>query len=229
MRPGRISPAASGQPELLNGTCRAIPDFLRLLGHVSAARMQSISRITHALHGKETLTIPHSIRSFRLAHAMGAHLGLRPAQLGALRLGGLLHDFGKITLPNDVLLKETPLATGDWEMLQQHPRAGGSLLAPVELEEDALNVVLYHHERFDGTGYPDRQTGTAIPLLARLFAIADSLDAITSPRPYRPARSAEAAGQEIAESSGSHFDPEMVALFVSLPVREWLARADRVQ
>lgn len=114
-------------------------------------------------------------------------------------------------------------------MSAEDPRAGGSLLAPVELEEDALNVVLYHHERFDGTGYPDRQTGTAIPLLARLFAIADSLDAITSPRPYRPARSAEAAGQEIAESSGSHFDPEMVALFVSLPVREWLARADRVQ
>lgn len=214
---------------LFNGACQAIPDLLRLLGDLSAGRMQSISRIAQALHGKETLTIPHSIRSFRLAHAMGAHLGLRPAQLKALRLGGLLHDFGKISLPNEVLLKETPLVDGDWEMLQEHPRAGGSLLAPVELEEDALNVVLYHHERYDGTGYPDGHCGAAIPLLARLFAIADSLDAITSPRPYRPARSPEEAGREIVASSGSHFDPEMVSLFVSLPVRDWMALADRVQ
>ncbi|MBS1829041.1 MAG: HD domain-containing protein, partial [Acidobacteria bacterium] len=138
-----------------------------------------------AVNHKESLTIPHSIRAFLLAEQLALAAGVSESQLIALRLGGLLHDIGKLALPNVLLLKDSRLDPSDWRLMQLHPKSGCRLLAGYHLPREAMEIVEHHHEWFDGRGYPGGLKGTQIPFLARLFAIADSFDAMTSARPYR--------------------------------------------
>lgn len=138
-----------------------------------------------------------------------------------LERGALLHDIGKIGLPASILCKPDFLTPLEREIIKEHHLLGYLLLQEYPFLEGAAEVVLYHHEWFNGQGYPFGLKGDEIPLAARIFALADTLDAITSDRPYRPGRNFEASASEIENGSGSQFDPAIVDIFLSIPVDKW--------
>ena len=138
-----------------------------------------------------------------------------PARLLFVYWGALLHDVGKIGVPDAILLKQGPLDDGEWALMRAHPEAGLRVLAPLRAFDEAARIVLCHEERFDGSGYPAGLAGEAIPLGARLFAVIDTLDAMTSDRPYRRALDFDAARAEIARMSGTQFDPIAVEAFLA--------------
>lgn len=137
-----------------------------------------------------------------------------PAQLRRVYWGALLHDVGKIGVPDAVLLKHGPLDEDEWSIMRTHPEAGRRILAPIPAFEEAAQIVLCHEERYDGSGYPAGLSGDDIPLGARLFAVIDTLDAMTSDRPYRRGLDFDMAKAEIQRSSGSQFDPLAVEAFL---------------
>lgn len=136
-----------------------------------------------------------------------------PERLRQIYWGALLHDIGKIGISDAVLLKDGPLTDGEWQEMRAHPEMGYRIVAQVPGMQEAADIVRCHEERFDGSGYPRGLSGEAIPLGARLFAVIDTLDAITSDRPYRQALSFDAAKTEILRMSGSQFDPRAVGVF----------------
>jgi len=131
-----------------------------------------------------------------------------------IRLAGQVHDIGKIGVRESVLDKLGKLTDEEYQHVKIHPEIGEHILAPIVEDEEILKVVRHHHERYDGTGYPDRLKGEQIPLGARILAVADAYDAVTSERPYREAMSAEAARNEIKRSEGIQFDPVVAAAFL---------------
>jgi putative nucleotidyltransferase with HDIG domain len=138
-----------------------------------------------------------------------------------LQRGALLHDIGKIGLPSSILCKPGPLEPLEREIIKEHPLLGYLMLQDYPFLEGATQVVLYHHEWYNGEGYPFGLKGEEIPLAARIFSLADTLDAILSDRPYRPGRSFELASLEIEKGSGSQFDPAIVDVFLSIPEEQW--------
>ncbi len=193
----------------------ALQDFIasREDPHASA----HIAAIFRSLGFRRYETFQHSKRVAAYARLLGERFGLVDSDLERLELGALLHDIGKIGIPRNVLLKPGPLSDEEWTVMKAHPVIGQRLMARFpELTREA-DVVGAHHERFDGGGYPAGLNGEQIPLFARLFSIVDAYDALTSDRPYRSARGAEAAKAEIARSSGDQFDPELVEAFLALP------------
>jgi HD-GYP domain-containing protein (c-di-GMP phosphodiesterase class II) len=141
--------------------------------------------------------------------------------VGAISRGALLHDIGKIGIPDAILMKPGALAEAERCVMETHAFRGFDLLNSIGFMQDAAEIVLTHHERFDGTGYPRRLKGDQIPLGARVFAAADTLDAMTSDRPYRPATTVERAREEIMRESGKQFDPKVVSAFLSVDPRIW--------
>ena len=133
----------------------------------------------------------------------------------------MLHDIGKIGISDAILLKPGKLTDEEWVDMQKHPQIGYWILDGIEPLRPASEVVLSHHERYDGTGYPRKLGGTDIPLGARIFSVADTLDVMTSDRPYRKALSYEEARAEISEFSGSQFDPDVVKYFLQVPLDVW--------
>jgi ribonuclease P protein subunit RPR2 len=134
--------------------------------------------------------------------------------------GFLLHDVGKVAIPDGILHKPEPLGEEESRLMRRHPVIGAEIVGGVPFLEDAAQIVRTHHERFDGSGYPDGLAGEQIPLAARIFALADTLDAITTDRPYRPAASMSEARTTIAAGAGTQFDPAVVAAFDDLPDEE---------
>jgi len=145
---------------------------------------------------------------------------LPPAELDHLELGALLHDIGKIGIPRNVLLKPDSLNEEEWRVMKAHPQIGYGLLSEFPAFQEEARIVLSHHERFDGKGYPRGKSGREIPVGARIFSIVDTLDAITSDRPYRAAQSFSKAQQEIEKVSGTQFDPLLVDVFERIPVED---------
>jgi putative nucleotidyltransferase with HDIG domain len=135
--------------------------------------------------------------------------------------GALLHDIGKIGIPDSILRKKGPLTTIEREIIKDHPLLGYKLIEEFSFLQRAAQVVLYHHEHFNGNGYPYELAGENIPLEARIFSLADTFDAITSDRPYRKGRSFEEARREIEKHGGSQFDPHVVEVFLSIPEEKW--------
>jgi HD-GYP domain-containing protein (c-di-GMP phosphodiesterase class II) len=133
-----------------------------------------------------------------------------------LRRGALLHDIGKMAIPDAILYKPGPLTEKEWEVMRRHPVYAYELLSPIAYLRPALDIPHYHHERWDGTGYPRGLKGEEIPLLARVFSVVDTWDALTSNRPYRSKVSEERARQIIRESAGTDFDPRIVEVFLKL-------------
>jgi HD-GYP domain-containing protein (c-di-GMP phosphodiesterase class II) len=155
-------------------------------------------------------------------------LGLRdPAFRASLAQGALLHDVGKIGIPDDILLKPAPLGDGERAVMRRHPEMGASLVGDIAWLRAASLLVRAHHERYDGSGYPRGLAGAAIPLAARVFAVGDAFDALTTDRPYHDAVSWEEAASTIAEGRGSQFDPDIADAFLRIPFEEWSGVAAR--
>jgi HD-GYP domain-containing protein (c-di-GMP phosphodiesterase class II) len=131
-----------------------------------------------------------------------------------VRRGALLHDIGKMGIPDAILFKPGPLTEEEWEMMRQHPTHAYDMLSPIAYLRPVLHIPYCHHEKWDGTGYPRGLKGGEIPLAARIFAVVDAYDAMTSDRPYRPAMSHEEAIAELRRCAGTQFDPEVVDVFL---------------
>ena len=158
----------------------------------------------------------HALRVADLAVELGRETGISADGLVHLRRGALLHDIGKMVVPDAILRKPGPLTDAEWEVMRKHPENGRDFLRKVAYLEPALDVPYAHHERWDGTGYPRGLKGEEIPLAARVFAVADAFDALTSDRPYRAAWPEEAVLHYLRERAGTHYDPAVVGALLRL-------------
>ncbi|MGB4064084.1 MAG: HD domain-containing phosphohydrolase [Azonexus sp.] len=203
----------------LAGTCTCEHCLLecrkQLLGMGEELQELLAESLTAALDMREHETGMHSKRVACHTLVLARHCYSDPALLKQVYWGSLLHDVGKIGVPDAILLKPGQLTETEWEIMRRHPGAGYDMLAPVPFFEVAADIVLCHEERFDGSGYPRGLCGDAIPLAARLFAIIDTLDAMTSDRPYRQGLDFDSAKNEIVKMSGSQFDPVAVDIFIA--------------
>jgi HD-GYP domain-containing protein (c-di-GMP phosphodiesterase class II) len=170
---------------------------------------------SRALDMRDKETEGHSIRVTEMTLRLGRLLGVRDVEEVHLRRGSLLHDMGKIGIPDAILLKPGPLTAEEWEVMRTHPVRAYEMLAPIPYLSKALEIPHCHHEKWDGSGYPRGLKGEEIPLSARIFAVVDVYDALTSDRPYRPAWTKEKALDHIREQTGKHFDPQVVEAFLS--------------
>ena len=177
---------------------------------------QTLFALTSALDARDHETEGHSKRVGEIARRLGKELGLNAKQLKALERGGLLHDIGKIGIGDRVLLKTGPLSSEEWQMMRLHPEIGARIVEKVPFLSDTMAIVRYHHERWDGSGYPIGLKGEEIPVLARIFAVADMFDALTSDRPYRKKVSRAEAVEILHGESGKLQDPEVVSVFIRL-------------
>jgi diguanylate cyclase (GGDEF)-like protein len=170
-----------------------------------------------ALEARDLETSGHTRRVVEHATLLGEALLLAPEYLATLRQGAYLHDIGKLVIPDAILLKPGKLTLDEWELMKTHARAGYDIARSIPtLSEGAIDIILHHHERWDGTGYPDALIGEDIPLSARIFSVCDVYDALTSNRPYKQAWSQEDAVAEIVKQSGRQFDPEVVRTFLAV-------------
>ena len=169
--------------------------------------------IAGAVEARDGYTGAHIERVTNYAMAAGRECALGEDELRYLRVGSLLHDVGKIAIPDSILRKPGPLTDDEYEVMKRHPEIGAAMLDRSPFLRPALPGVLHHHERWDGGGYPYGLRGEAIPLAGRILAVADTFDAIVTARPYRPARSPEAAVAELERCSGTQFDPSVVEAF----------------
>jgi putative two-component system response regulator len=183
--------------------------------HLLAAYEATIEGWSHALDLRDRETEGHSQRVTELTVKLAEALGMSEEEIMHLRRGALLHDMGKIGIPDAILHKPAALSDDEWTMMRKHPQFVYDMLYSVEYLRPALDIPYCHHEKWDGTGYPRGLKGEEIPMAARLFAVVDVWDALTSDRPYRPAWSEEQALTYIREQSGKHFDPQVVELFFS--------------
>src|ERR1043166_5460777 len=173
--------------------------------------LAGIQSLAEALELKDPYTRGHSVRVSHYSSVIARGLKLEPEMIRQIELGGHVHDLGKIGVREAVLNKPGPLSAEEYQHIMTHPVLGWRILGPLLTDTPhALNIVRSHHERFDGRGIPDGLSGDAIPLEARIAAAADSLDAMTSDRPYRPEMTLEMAIEEIRRNSGTQFDPDVV-------------------
>ena len=178
----------------------------------------TIRSLLAALRSHDPYTYRHSLRTVRLTLLLGRACGVAThARLRVLSLGALAHDLGKILIPGEVLHKEGRLTREEWEAVRQHPHDGARLLAGVAASEGVCRVAAEHHERWDGRGYPAGLRGDRIDFNARVVAVADAFDAMTSERPYRPPVGYEEAAAELGRCAGTQFDPEVVRTFLRAP------------
>jgi putative nucleotidyltransferase with HDIG domain len=182
----------------------------------------TIENLMTALDLRDVETFGHSQTVAKYTQVLARLLGIVDAQiLENIRKGALLHDIGKIAIPDAILKKRTALTAAEWAKIRLHPAVGYGMVKEIKLVEQVGNIILCHHEHFDGRGYPRGWEGERIPIEARIFALADSLDAITAPRPYRKARSFSSARRDIIAHSGTQFDPRVVEAFASLSAEKW--------
>lgn len=178
----------------------------------------TLRALSLALDVRDRETEGHAQRVARYMDLMARELRAPNVDVRTLRRGALLHDLGKIGIPDEILRKTGELDGSEWRVMKRHPAYGARILAGIPYLSGAAEIVRHHHEHFDGSGYPDGLAGEDIPLGARIFALADALDAMTSDRPYRRAMSLEDAVSEIERCSGKQFDPVMVNAFLRIPI-----------
>ena len=174
----------------------------------------TIQTLAGAIDARDPYTHGHSMRVTDYSVELARSAGFDDPQVELVRRGCLVHDIGKIGVADHILRKPGPLDPDEWASMRRHPSIGHEMLRPLNWAPEVLQIVRSHHERWDGRGYPDRLSGEKIPQLARLVAVCDTLDAMTSNRPYRPGFSFDDAAREIRANSGSQFDPAMVAAFI---------------
>jgi len=191
------------------------------LGRVEQTYDETLEALAAALDLRDSETAGHSRRVTRYCLEMARDIGCSEHLLKDIERGAYLHDIGKIGVPDAVLRKPGKLTSEEWEVMKAHARIGYEMVSRIAFLASAAEIVLTHQERYDGTGYPLGLAGKQIPLGSRIFAIADTLDAMTSDRPYRKALPFGAAREEIARESGRQFDPHVVREFLALPQDLW--------
>jgi putative nucleotidyltransferase with HDIG domain len=181
----------------------------------------TLHALAAALEARDVETKGHSERVVAYCLRLGKEVGLTDRNLITLEHGALLHDIGKIGVPDGILLKRGALTEDEWAHMRRHVEYGAQILRGIDFLEGATQIVSQHHERYDGSGYPHRMEGDQICLGARIFAVADAVDAMTSDRPYRAGRSFDDAADELIRCSGAHFDPVIVQAFTQVPLDSW--------
>jgi putative two-component system response regulator len=174
----------------------------------------SLTALANAIDVRDPYTRGHVERVTAYAQEIARKLGCPDRVLEQIRFGSILHDIGKIIIQDEMLLKPTPLTAEEWRYMKRHPITGAEMIKDIPYLAPAAPIIRHHHERWDGSGYPDQLKGEEIPLGARIVAVADSFDAMTIDRPYRRGRSLEESYQEILLCSGNHFDPFVVEAFL---------------
>jgi HD-GYP domain-containing protein (c-di-GMP phosphodiesterase class II) len=192
---------------------RELEHALETARDMYVATMKSLA---HVVEAKDPTTRGHLDRTAHYGLALARKVDPVLAERPEIAYGFFLHDIGKVGIPESILCKTTPLTELEWVVMRSHPNQGARIVEPIPFMGEAVEIVRSHHERFDGTGYPRGLRGYDIPLSARIFAIADSFDAMTSDRPYRSALTTDAAVAEILAGSGTQFDPVCVEAFEAL-------------
>lgn len=186
--------------------------------------MATVRALSNAVEARDAYTGQHAERVAAYGLRIGRAVGLEVDP--QTEFGFLLHDVGKVAVPDAILFKTGRLTAEEYALIERHPVIGSEILREVHFLHEAVQVVRHHHERWDGRGYPDRLRGEEIPLSARVFAVADALDALTSERPYRPAVPWAQARVEIRRHGGSQFDPAVVAAYDAIPDAEFARLKD---
>ncbi len=181
----------------------------------------TLEALGDALDLKDSETEGHSKRVTAYTIALARAIGISPAEIKVIARGAFLHDIGKMAIPDDILRKPGSLTSDEQDMMREHCTRGYNMLRKIPFLAEAAEIVYSHQEYYDGSGYPNRLKGNEIPVGARIFAVADALDAITSDRPYRKAMSFDAARKEILRCSGTQFDPAVVEVFLKIPNELW--------
>jgi len=197
----------------LRSTSRQLLESRRQL---EESHFEALQTLSAALDARDRYTAGHSERVAEYAVELARVLGLAKEDLDSIRRAAQLHDIGKIGIRDTILFNRGELSYPDAKEMQRHPRIGAALLARLGYLESIVPLIAHHHEHFDGKGYPDGLVGEQIPLGARIIAVADAFDALTTDRPYQRARSPEQAEQVLAERSGSQFDPRVIEAFLKL-------------
>ncbi len=177
--------------------------------------LSTITSLATAIEAKDPYTKGHSERVTRLSLAIAGKIGMSFKEKERLRIAGLLHDIGKIGIPEGILAKPAKLNNEEWGIIKQHPAKGAEILKPIKQLEDVIPVIRHHHEKFTGGGYPDGLEGEEIPLGSRIITLVDAFDAMVSTRPYRPAMKRKDAINEIQRCKGTQFDPKIVEAFLA--------------
>ena len=191
------------------------------LESLEEAYRSTLRALTAALGTRDKETHGHSERVVAFSLSLGREFGLDRREMSSLEFGALLHDIGKIGVPDAILRKPAKLTEEEWTQMRLHPQHGKQILDGIEFLEGAARVVVQHHEKWDGSGYPQGLRGSEIDLAARIFAVADAFDAIVSDRVYRRGKRVEEAAVELDLCAGKHFDPQVVAAFHRVSVEEW--------
>jgi HD-GYP domain-containing protein (c-di-GMP phosphodiesterase class II) len=209
--------------EVLAGQAALAIDNAQLFEGLERANLEltmaydaTIEGWSQALELRDQETQGHSSRVLEMTLRMASAIGLPDWQLRDIRRGVLLHDIGKMGVPDSILHKEGPLTPEEWQIMRQHPQYAFNMLAPIVYLRNALDIPYAHHEMWNGQGYPRGLKGDTIPLAARIFSVVDVYDALTSNRPYREAWTEEKALEYIVSQSGEHFDPQIVEMFLEV-------------
>lgn len=178
--------------------------------------LSTVQILRNIVEYKDTYTIGHSFRVSKYSLLIGKSLGLSRANLKILKVGSMFHDIGKISTPNNILLKNSRLTENEYFQIKCHPAIGSHILFPAIMYSKTIPIIKFHHERFDGNGYPAKLKGEEIPLLVRIVTVADTFDAMTSKRPYRDALPIDKVIYEFNKNKGTQFDPEITDVFLDI-------------
>ena len=205
----------------INATKKIYDDYIKQIENIKdieleKERLASIEILRRTVDAKDTYTRGHSDRVSEYSVLIGKKLKLSDDKLKLLKIGGLFHDIGKIGIPDSILLKTSKLTDDEYNEIKKHPSIGAHILENSSIFKDIIPIVLYHHEKFDGCGYPAKLKGEDIPFLARIVAVADTFDAMTSKRSYRDALALDIVKQEFIKFSGTQFDPVVAKVFLEI-------------
>jgi response regulator RpfG family c-di-GMP phosphodiesterase len=213
---GRVSPFTTGQLHSLSiiaSKAASAIENSRLYEELKDSYLQTLTALANAVEARDIYTRGHTERVCYMAQSLCKEMGWDNERLWEVQMGGILHDIGKIGVPDAVLNKAQTLTPDEFEIMKQHPLCGAKILEGISFLAPAIPFVLYHHERYDGKGYPYGLRNHQIPIQGRLMAVVDTFDAMTSDRPYRQAKSFKMALKEIRECAGTQFDPQIASLF----------------
>jgi putative nucleotidyltransferase with HDIG domain len=208
--------ALAGQAAIAIENASLVKELQHTHFELTLAYDTTIKGWARALDLRDRDTEDHTQRVAAAAVKLARRLGIGKTGLVQVRRGAMLHDIGKMAIPDSILLKNGPLSADEWREVRRHPQYAYELLSPIPYLAECLDIPRYHHERWDGTGYPAGLKGKEIPLAARLFALIDVFDALTTTRPYRPAWDPKLARDYIQQESGKQFDPEITPEFMRM-------------